>query len=149
MPRTLGYLVTWTTYGTWLQGDERGYVKDGRVYAEDAALRQSNVAAMNQDRLLLTPEQQQVVRDAIRLYARRQGHKLLALAVRRDHFHIVLGYINEPLAGVVARYKTASRQALGGVGVHGRTWTAGYDKRFCFDTESLRRRIRYVNKHDI
>ena len=31
MAKTLGYMITWTTYGTWLQGDERGYVKDGNI----------------------------------------------------------------------------------------------------------------------
>ena len=31
MVKTLGYMVTWTTYGTWLQGDEQGYVKKGKV----------------------------------------------------------------------------------------------------------------------
>jgi len=29
MARMIGYMLTRTTYGTWLQGDKRGYVKDG------------------------------------------------------------------------------------------------------------------------
>jgi hypothetical protein len=29
MSKIIGYMVTWTTYGSWLPGDERGYVKDG------------------------------------------------------------------------------------------------------------------------
>ncbi len=29
MGKTLGYMVTWTTYGSRLQGDARGFVKDG------------------------------------------------------------------------------------------------------------------------
>jgi len=28
MARMIGYMLTWTTYRTWLQGDKRGYVKD-------------------------------------------------------------------------------------------------------------------------
>jgi len=28
MARMIGYMLTWTTYGTWLQRDKRGYVKD-------------------------------------------------------------------------------------------------------------------------
>jgi len=27
--RLFGYMLTWTTYGTWVQGDRRGFVKDG------------------------------------------------------------------------------------------------------------------------
>ncbi len=29
MASMIGYMLTWTTYGTWLRGDKRGYVKDG------------------------------------------------------------------------------------------------------------------------
>ena len=35
MPNTFGYMLTWTTYGSWLQGDERGYVRDGRILCGD------------------------------------------------------------------------------------------------------------------
>jgi len=38
MPKTLGYMLTWTTYGSWLQGDERGYVKDGQTLRGDKEL---------------------------------------------------------------------------------------------------------------
>ena len=31
-------MITWTTYGTWLQGDKRGYVKDGRILEGDRTL---------------------------------------------------------------------------------------------------------------
>jgi len=31
MAKTLGYMITWTTYGTWLQGGEKGFVKNGVV----------------------------------------------------------------------------------------------------------------------
>ena len=29
MPNPLGFFLTWTTYGTWLPGDERGWVRRG------------------------------------------------------------------------------------------------------------------------
>jgi len=34
-------LLTWTTYGTWLQGSIKGFVKDGEVRGENAALQKS------------------------------------------------------------------------------------------------------------
>jgi hypothetical protein len=36
------FMITWTTYGTWLQGDERGYVKSGRILPADETLKQTN-----------------------------------------------------------------------------------------------------------
>ncbi len=38
MPRTVGYMLTWTTYGSWLQGDVRGYVKNSRILPDDKKL---------------------------------------------------------------------------------------------------------------
>jgi hypothetical protein len=32
-------MITFTTYGTWLQGDERGYVKNGRILPGDETLK--------------------------------------------------------------------------------------------------------------
>jgi len=39
MEKIIGYMVTFTTYGTWLQGDKRGYVKDGKVLCKNDVLR--------------------------------------------------------------------------------------------------------------
>ena len=30
--RIIGYMVTWTTYGTWVQGEKKGYVKNGKTW---------------------------------------------------------------------------------------------------------------------
>lgn len=38
----IGYMVTWTTYGTWLQGDKRGYVKNGKILARNDKLKSAN-----------------------------------------------------------------------------------------------------------
>jgi len=29
--KIIGYMITWTTYGSWLQGGKRGYVKNGKI----------------------------------------------------------------------------------------------------------------------
>ena len=42
LPEPLAYFLTWTTYGTWLPGDERGWVKRKRGFqAPDMSLHQS------------------------------------------------------------------------------------------------------------
>ncbi len=38
MGKFIGYMVTWATYGSWLQGDKRGYVKNGKIFQKDDAL---------------------------------------------------------------------------------------------------------------
>ena len=36
-------MLTWTTYGTWLQGELKGFVKNGKAQCENDALRKSNI----------------------------------------------------------------------------------------------------------
>ena len=146
--KTLGYMVTWTTYGTWLQGDERGYVKNGRICPGNKALMESNKQLQLQDVVKLSKTQQQFVRKAIAEQARLQGQRIYALSAQSNHVHIVAEYIPLPISKVVAYYKNAARLALKSTGHKGKLWTRGYDKRFCFDEESLRRRIRYVDSQN-
>ena len=73
MVKTLGYMVTWTTYGSWLQGDARGFVKDGKILGENKGLEQANRKMLIGDRFKLKKEQCEVARRAILLEAERIG----------------------------------------------------------------------------
>jgi REP element-mobilizing transposase RayT len=145
MPKTLGYMLTFTTYGTWLQGDERGYVKNGRIHSPNDYLVRTNKCLQVQDAVRLSKIHQQLVQQAIVKEAALQGQHIYALAIKPTHIHIVLPYSPQPISKIVAYYKKAARVALQEAGHNGRVWTKGYDKRFCFDNESLKRRINYVN----
>ena len=148
MAKTLGYMITWTTYGTWLQGDERGYVKNGKIYPANKNLLQYNKKTQLQDAVKLSKVQQKIVQDAILKESALQGQRIYALSVMPTHVHLVAGYIPQPISKIVAYYKKSTRLALKAIGHNGRLWTKGYDKRFCFDEESLTRRIRYVDKQN-
>lgn len=148
MAKTLGYHITWTTYGTWLQGDNRRYVKDGKILPANEALLQSNQKLQVQDTVKLSKPQREIVRQAITKQAEMLKQQIYALAVKSSHIHIVAEYIPQPIATIVAYYKNAARLALKTVGCDGKVWTAGYDKRFCFDKETLEQRIRYVQNHN-
>jgi hypothetical protein len=42
MARMIGFMATWTTYGTWLQGSKKGYVKNGITLKTNPKLEKSN-----------------------------------------------------------------------------------------------------------
>jgi REP element-mobilizing transposase RayT len=147
--KTLGYMITWTTYGTWLQGDERGYVKNGKTYQGNKSLKQINKNLQSQQMVKLSRNQQQVVRKAIAKEAELQNQRIYALSVQSNHVHIVVEYTRQPISKIVAYYKKSARLALKAAGHNGKLWTKGYDKRFCFDSTSLEQRIKYVNNHNI
>ena len=147
MGKIIGYMITWTTYGTWLQGDKRGYVKDGKILGEDDALLQSNLKRLKNPATRLDTEHCAIVRSAILKKSQEIWQQIYAIAVRPNHVHIVAERTNESIEKVVSYYKNAARIALRGGGFVGRVWTRGFDKRFCFDVEELESKIRYVRNH--
>ena len=147
MAKTLGYMITWTTYGTWLQGDKRGYVKNGQILPASEALRKANEQSKSQEAIRLSKAQQQLVQKAIIKEARSKGQRIHALAVQSNHVHLVAEYIPQPLSKTVAHYKKTARLALRITGHTGKVWAKGYDKRFCFDQKTLAQRIKYVQGH--
>jgi len=147
MGRVIGYMVTWTTYGSWLQGDRKGWVKDGEVRGGCEELRKANKMKMGQKKVALSRKAQEVVRGAILEEAEKTRQKIFAISVKATHVHIVGEAIEELIETVVARYKAAGRKALSAEGYTGRIWARGYDKRYCFDEEELKARVEYVNKH--
>lgn len=147
MGKVIGYMVTWTTYGTWLQGTKRGYVKEGEVYGACARLKQANEKSQKEERFILTREGCETAGKAILDEAERLGQKILAIAILTTHVHMVLDVTDVPIETAVARYKRAATKALRVKGITGKVWTHGYDKRFCFDEEVLAERVKYVKRH--
>jgi REP element-mobilizing transposase RayT len=148
MVKTLAYMVTWTTYGTWLQGDKKGYVKDGQIIKPDADLEAANLRNLQKQPVRLTTIQKEIVNQAIAGKAEQLGQNVLAIAVCQNHVHLVVAYNGTPIEFSVKHYKNAAISALRKHGLVGRVWSSGFDKRFCFDEKSLRKRIDYVNDHN-
>jgi REP element-mobilizing transposase RayT len=142
----VGYMVTWTTYGTWLQGDERGYVKKGITLKGNERLEQANEDLQKNDSIILTFVDRQVVSKAIVAEAQKIGHIIEAIAVRSNHIHIAARPCEETIEQIVSRYKNISRIALNR---KERIWTHGFDKQFCFSEQDFRQRIEYVERHNI
>jgi REP element-mobilizing transposase RayT len=87
----LAYLITWTTYGTWLHGDERGsFDQHGNYIVPDPARRDAVAEMLVEDPVYLTPDQRAVV-DALLVEACAQlGWVLHARNVRTNHVHVVV-----------------------------------------------------------
>ena len=147
MVKTLGYMVTWTTYGSWLQGDNRKYVKDGEILPPNEKLADANSKALRKDAVQLSFNQRRIAEEAIRQKAIQFGQRIYALSVCAKHVHLVAEYIPRPIGIVVQRYKSCAVRALRKDGMHGRIWTAGFDKRYCFDADTLQIKINYVNNN--
>jgi REP element-mobilizing transposase RayT len=140
-------MLTWTTYGSWLQGDSRGYVKGGEIIKGDESLENINRARLDGKVVQLSTAERKKVKSAILNEAKELGQIIHCVAVKAGHVHLVVNCIDEEIGRVAGRYKRAATFALRENGFEGKVWTRGYDKRYCFDVESLEARMRYVGRH--
>lgn len=148
MGRTLGYLITWTIYGTWLQGDERGWVRDVKIEGPDRGLLKANKETTQEQEYRISKAVRKPVEEAIRKKAKAEEWEILAIAVCSDHAH-VLGKICE-LPGVshAGALKATGTKALKMAGCQNKIWSKGYDVRYCFDNAAIRNRAAYVMRHN-
>src|SRR5689334_24966758 len=87
----LAYYLTWTTYGTWLPGDERGWVaKPGQFRAPDTKRKADAQRLMTEPALTLNPEQRRTVEKTIADHCRIRGWHLHAVNARTRHVHVVV-----------------------------------------------------------
>ena len=136
MGETLGTLLTMTTYGTWLRGDARGWVDEGIIFPPQPQLEARDRARLKHAPFLFDVAQLyeagRWIGDAL---VERLEQQILALTVQTWHVHVVVGATHED----AARWGVRSGRPI---------WSRHYDKRFCFDRESLVRRVRYVERHN-
>ena len=140
-------MLTWTTYGTWLQGDSRGWVRNSKVLEQNKGLHKNNTLLLRKEPVRLGPRQKQVVEKCIEAESQRLGHKMFALAVCSDHVHLLLEASKDSPAQIAQRYKRITTHILQENGMTGKVWTKGYDKRYCFTPKILNARIAYIERH--
>jgi len=112
MAKMIGYMLTWRTYGTWLQGDERGYVKDGQLLNKNETLEQVNKTNLKKQPIKFDTKQKEIVKDSIVQEAKRLRQKVIALTVSSSHIHLLVNKTSESIETAAALYKTAARTAL-------------------------------------
>jgi hypothetical protein len=147
MANTLATMITITTYGTWLRGDQRGWVDDGVTFPADPERHSADTRRMKYPPFQFTFAECLCAGEQLgrALIDRRQQH-LLALTVQPWHVHFIVGATTVPINEIVKCAKDAVRY---GMRTGRPIWTAGFDKRFCFDAQSLRHRVAYVERHNV
>ena len=88
----IAFHIVWTTYGTWLPGDWRGWVNKGTsgVLPPNPALEAWSRENMAEPPVLLSPEQRKLVEQTIIDHCRIRGWTLHAVNARTNHVHVVV-----------------------------------------------------------
>ena len=91
MDDPIAYFITWSTYGTWLPGDERGWVEYRHGWKLPDPIRELEAAAkMTEDACYLSPEQRDAVEKQVAETCGHRGWTLHEVNCRTNHLHVVV-----------------------------------------------------------
>lgn len=95
MPDPIAFFITWPTYGTWLPGDERGWVEYRHGWQLPSQnLHDSCRACLPEEQCVLSvPERQIVLKQILQTFDFRKWIHY-ASDCRSNHAHIVIGAAN-------------------------------------------------------
>ncbi len=157
------WLLTWTTYGTWLPGDERGFVSEvndgqgGRVIHNlpgtpyDAGWDRLECDSRNRlasQPMYLTKEQADAVFAQFEETSEYRGWLLVAVGIMANHTHVVVGVAGDPKPEDILRdYKSYASRALNRKYPRpksGTWWTESGSKRKLKDEAAILGAVAYV-----
>ena len=150
----IAYFLTFTTYGTWLHGNdkEQGSVDDAHNRFGDPLLprnptrEQSERRIMKESPYLLDEPRRTVVCNAIIELAREKGWWLWAEHVRSNHVHLVISAernVDRLLSDLKARASRNLTRA-GFENSERRRWTLHGSTRHLFDEDAIAEKIHYT-----
>ena len=154
MGTPLGYFLTWTTYGTWLPGDDRTWwdKHDTTPQMPDPELQSVARGQMKERPVFLEPTDRDTAAKAMHAICARHQWTVHALEVRRSHVHAVVSAGDMPPGRVLGALKAAGSKGLNRRYPslnRTRWWTRDGSKRYLNDETSLVAAIRYTLDQDV
>lgn len=87
----IGFFITWSVYGTFLQGDSRWWRKrDAGERPPQPLLEQWHRDRLKHDVILLNDEHRKVVESEVEFHCLNRGWKLWVVNPRTNHVHVVV-----------------------------------------------------------
>ena len=139
--------ITWTTYGTWLPGDARGWrAKVGGHRLPDLELEAECREKMKFDPVSLSATDRLTVETACRDHCRHRGWMLHAVNARTKHVHVVVTANAKPklIRDQLKANCTVQLRRQELPFICDRTWAKGGDCSVLFDDKSLHNAVVYT-----
>ncbi len=141
------YFITFTCYGTWLHGDERGSRSQNPARHEppNAALERSDQKQMGGSLVSLDREARRCVHEAIEEVCAHRGWHALAINVRTNHVHVVVQAEGQDPDRVMGTFKAWATRRLREKGLCGeKVWTRGGSTVYLWSDEQVGEKYMYV-----
>ena len=159
------WFLTWTTYGTWLPGDERGFVgiapdESGQLVLHNQfgtppalpneRLRQSAERSLKSPPIVLTLAQANALFGQFQETASVRGWLLIAVGIMHTHLHIVTGVPGDPdpekILGDFKAYGSRCLNRTWGKPASDTWWTTGGSKRKLPDERAVETVVHYIRQ---
>ncbi len=155
MSDPVAFLLTWTCYGTWLHGDERGSVDADHNAPGSAFLPPDDTRLLHEVRtashrlVKLAPAAREIVEATIKTHCEIRSWTLQAANVRTNHVHVVVSCPVHPKEAMIQlkAWSTRKLRQAGLMEENAPVWTEGGSRPWLWNEESLRRAIDYVNDY--
>lgn len=139
------YFITFSTYGSWLHGDERGSVDPNHneylapLICASPRLEARKALRLDHRGVVLGYAERQIVEAAIRGVCEFKGWRLHALNVRTNHVHIVVTSDNPPerVMNTLKSWATRLLREAELVGADQHVWTRHGSTRHLWDHDSV------------
>jgi hypothetical protein len=150
---SMTYFLTFNCYGSWLPGDERGWVDRARGSYDRGGYQDPNPGLARYARKIMPQEpyqldepRAQIVLDAICEVCQYRGWGLVAAHVRTTHVHVVVAHLGDP-DRPISDFKSYSSRALNQhrfETANRKRWARGGSTRRLPTAEAVRAAIQYV-----
>ena len=145
----IAYFLTWVTYGTWLPGDQRGWVEYRRGWqVSDPQLERLCAQLMTEDACRLSSTEQRIVENQIAETCQHRGWTLHETNCRSNHVHAVICAQDVPPKKIRDDVKAWCSRRLNENSSQARDhwWAERGSIRWVWNQEQLNRVILYVRE---
>lgn len=145
----LAFFLTWTTYGTWLPGDERGWNRkhEGKIQERNPELEAAARTKMTETEFHLNEQHRVIVKETIVKHCRIRSWHLHIANPRSNHVHVVVTAHGYAPNVVRDQLKAWCTRKLKEAGVKRENmWTEGGSKKSINTLEDLATVIEYASE---
>jgi REP element-mobilizing transposase RayT len=109
----IAFFSTWTTYGTWLPGDARGWWEHGKgLQSADKSREFAAALRMTEQALILNDDQRRLVDKVIAQHCAIRHWTLHAVNCRTNHVHVVVSAPGAPIEQPREQFKAWATRKL-------------------------------------
>lgn len=146
----VGFFITWTVYGTFLQGDARWWRKrNSGEQPPQPLLEQWHRDRLKHDVILLSDDHRKVVESEVEFHCQNRGWKLWVVNPRTNHVHVVVtaaGYAGDKVRDQLKANATRGIREIDKRFVDRPIWTTKGDVQFLKTDDELENAIEYAGE---